>query len=314
MSKELAQPVHRRVTLLQHDMNSNEGEQEEWTVVGVPANIWANAQYATLTQGESLESLMEFRYGVATFDIYADDPTDIVVGFRRDGDDYAYFTADQFEASKHAEAATPEAIALLPNIWYHCKLIWCPQYVSIEFWDLDNAQAGFSKKRATSNRRMNVYFEVLAATGATLFIAGLTVQEGDDPEFFLTKRDSVMMETRPYYGSTEGYFVPGWCTYVDAVNERCAGRANIRAGYSRFRLKVHMYNNAGCQASIEVRHMYCTPPQVVDLPDVTYVMPQGWSCWVSDWFWVDGRQFNVYAHYRWQAGLNRVVGMSIEFE
>lgn len=182
------QPTITVQTTLQTDMSANRGE---WTGTGV-----FGAQYATLTQGQTLISVKEFRYGVATFDFYTDDPTDIVVGFRASGNDYAYFTADQFEAAKHGVAATPEAIALAADTWYHAKLIWCPQYVAIIIWDVDNTEIGSSTKRTPSNREMRLYFEVLAATGATLYVGGVTCQEADDPAFFLEEEEVVIPLSR----------------------------------------------------------------------------------------------------------------------
>ncbi|MBA7614827.1 hypothetical protein ES703_22101 [subsurface metagenome] len=256
-------------------MAANRGD---WTGTGA-----FGAQYATLTQGQTLVSVMPFRYGVAIFDFYTDDPTDIVVGFRASANDYAYFTADQFQASKHGVAATPEAIALAATTWYHAQLNWCPQFVEIYVWDVDNTLIGYSKKRTPSNRLMNLYFEVLAATGTTLYVGGVTCQEADDPVFFLDPIDHINAQLEPVWDATLIQYDYGVGVQLDAVDERCNYIGTIREGFAQYRVIIFYHSDGVGTVDLWVRDNICDGTANIPVNNIHPAIVAGYGCIMTGW-------------------------------
>lgn len=235
---ESAKQFNIRATLFQHDMDSNEGEQYAWEETGTPD--WTTSDYwVTLDNAEAIRSVQAFRYGVLTVNARASDWSVVILGFLDTlNENDAIFYLDNLHSEKHDTGAQTTAFALTDNTWYHFILIWCPQFVSLAAYNFDGSLEAYVVHRNPPNIQMDVFFQNFGVGAETFDVGGVTVQEGDSPEFYRVQRDNVNMWLMPSGG---GSFTPhyGAAIRLTLVNHVCTAVGMIRRGFSRFRVNIY---------------------------------------------------------------------------
>lgn len=321
MSKELTRPVHRRATLFQHDMNSNEGEQEAWTEVEVTDIDWSNDYYVELNDGDSLTSIRSFRYGVLTFDMYGDSVgrNNFRGGFRVTNVDYGGCWYQNFITNKHNTGAqTTAGVGLAALTWYHFVIKWCPQFISMEIYLHDGTPFFYAKHRNPPNRPMPIYF---ISWAGVVWIGGVTLQEGDDPEFFRPQRDHVAARLAIWGGAT-------WSTsdiLINAALEMSYFEGSIRAGMSRVRMKFFYFhlgapNNTNIQLWMQRARCGVDQQGVWNLINARAVnlastVATQIECYQTEWFGLEGVNCDVYGAIEYMNGDHLYIrGVELEFE
>lgn len=311
MSKELSRPIHRRTILFQHDMDSNVGEQEAWNESG--SVDWTSAYYVELTDGAILNTNKYFRYGVLTLNAWSDDWAHVALGFYLwAGVDYTRWHNGMFRSSKHNSGIQTTALTLTNATWYHFVFKWCPQFCSIEVYNLNGTLVGNSTHRNPPNIPLYVLFRPDLGL-YTLRIGAVTVQEGDDPEFFRPQRDHVIMQMVPFNGAA-WIESTGPRIQLNALNERMRAWGTIRDGFSRYRVKIYYWTAGQTDVDMVLAQRSCAGALITNYSALAN-LANGYNCHQSAWYSLDGLQKVI--KLVWQANDAtdiQILGNELEFE
>lgn len=172
--------------MLFHDTMGGSADAAVWTDTGTVD--WSNATYVQLDSDEAIESVETFRYGVLTFDAWSErfDRLDYggfsFVGTL--GTDNVTFFRKNFNTTTHSSGGVSSAFAftMANSTWYHIKIIWCPEFVSMEVFHFDGTSLGIVVQRNPSNIELPLFFR--SRTNGINRLAGIRVQEADSETFY----------------------------------------------------------------------------------------------------------------------------------